>query len=367
MLQFAIDIRDRLIEQQQLIDRLQLEQARLAAEFAAGELWAGEGFVSPVEWLRFNCHLTSNAASDLLTVGEQAGRLPESIQAMERGDLGYAHLKVMARTADAVGKRFDETDLLPMALDHSPGKFHFKCLHYRHSIDRKRFDREQEDLHEARSLRVSTAEDGCLLISGCLDPVGGAVVRNTLESLARPSGGADDRTREQRLADGLVELAESKTEVQLHVTSSVETLLGLCGAPGAENEFSLPISAKTVERWACDSSLSRVLLQDSVVIDAGRSRRVVSGAARKTLSVRDGHCRWPGCERPASWCDGHHIVSWIEGGETDVGNLVLLCRRHHRLVHEGGWQLIKTDDDELVTVAPVTRFDLQPAQHPPDG
>ena len=142
------------------------------------------------------------------------------------------------------------------------------------------------------------------------------------------------------------------------MTSSVETLLGLCGAPGAENEFSLPISSKTVERWACDSNLSRVLLQDSVVIDAGRSRRVVSAAARKTLSVRDGHCRWPGCERPAFWCDGHHIVSWIEVGETDLGNLVLLCRRHHRLVHEGGWQLIKTDDGELLSVAPTTTFGL---------
>ncbi len=76
----------------------------------------------------------------------------------------------------------------------------------------------------------------------------------------------------------------------MQVTSSVETLLGLVGAPGAENEFSLPISAKTVERWACDCSVSRVLLQDSVVIDAGRSKRVVSGQARKALMGRDTHC-----------------------------------------------------------------------------
>ena len=248
-----------LLEQQ--IAFLELKAARLAAEMADD---TPQGFLNMVDWLRFNCHLTSNQAADRINVGRHLGEMPETVEAMCKGLLGYSHLKVMARTAEAVGKRFDETDLLPVALDHSPGKFHFKCQHYRHSIDRKRFDREQEDLHEARSLRLSTAEDGCLLISGCLDPVGGAVVRNTLESLARPSGEADDRTREQRLADGLVELAESKTEVQLHVTSSVETLLGLCGAPGAENEFSLPISSKTVERWACDSSLSRVLLQDSV-------------------------------------------------------------------------------------------------------
>ena len=336
-----------LVELEHQIAELELQAAALAAELDPD-----------IDWYRFNCHLTSTAAADRINVGKQLARMPESVQAVESGQLGYAHLKVMARTADAVGIAFDEQELITLAKENSPGKFYFKCLHYRHAVDPARYAREQEELYESRGLKVSTAEDGCVLISGGLDSVGGAVVRNALEALARPSGKHDARTRKQRMADAFVELAEGKTTVQLQVTSSVETLLGLVGAPGAENEFTLPISSKTVERWACDSSLSRILLQDSVVIDAGRSRRVVSPAMRKALVARDGHCRWPGCERPASWCDGHHLVHWIDGGETDIGQMVLLCRRHHRLVHEGGWQLVKTDDAGLVTIAPTVTFGL---------
>src|ERR1041384_8302505 len=103
----------------------------------------------------------------------------------------------------------------------------------------------------------------------------------------------------------------------MQITSSVETLLGLLGAPGAESEFSLPISSKSVERWACDSTLSRVLLQDSIPIDVGRGNRVIKGAKRRALIARDQHCQWPGCERPASGCDGHHLKHWIDGGSTN--------------------------------------------------
>ncbi|HVH62148.1 MAG TPA: HNH endonuclease signature motif containing protein, partial [Candidatus Dormibacteraeota bacterium] len=76
------------------------------------------------------------------------------------------------------------------------------------------------------------------------------------------------------------------------------------------------------------------------------------------LNARDRHCRWPGCERPAGWCDGHHLKPWIQGGSSDLENLTLLCGRHHRLVHEGGWQLIKTEDGRLLTIAPPTTFRL---------
>jgi hypothetical protein len=211
---------------------------------------------------------------------------------------------------------------------------------------------------ENRQLRISTAEDGSLLISGILDPVGGAAVRNVLEPLARPSGEHDYREREQRLADALVEAVThgGKQNVQLQVTSSIETLLGLTGAPGADMEFSLPISSKTVERWACDCSVTRVLMQDSVVIDVGRAKRTISGPTRRALNARDGHCVWPGCERPASWSDGHHLVHWIHGGTSDLENLALLCQRHHWKVHEGNWQLVKTDDGRIVPVAPTVTF-----------
>jgi hypothetical protein len=125
--------------------------------------------------------------------------------------------------------------------------------------------------------------DGSVLISGQLDPIGGAAVLTVLEPLARKSGPDDYRCLEQRNADALVELASGGgSQAQIQVTSSLETLLALAGAPAAEMEHSLPVSSKTIERLACDSSIARVLLNsESLVIDVGRSKRVVSEPGRR--------------------------------------------------------------------------------------
>jgi len=352
------EIAYQLITLRRVIDQLELKFSRLAAEFVETDYSDYEGSASPYDWIRFNCHMTSNAAGDRVAVGEQVSDMPESAQAMDAGEIGFAHLTVMARTANAVGQAFDETKLLKLARENSPGKFHYKCLHYRHSVSSKQYAEEQAELAETNVLHMNRGEDGTFFLTGFLDPVGGAVVRNALEPLARLSGADDHRLRPQRMADALVELAAHKQKIQMQVTSSVETLLDLVGAPGAETEFSLPISSKTVERWACDSSLSRVLLQDSMVIDVGRAQPAIGGPKRRALNARDGHCRWPGCERPASWCDGHHIVYRMHGGGDELDNLVLLCHRHHRMVHEGGWQLVKTEDQHIVTIAPTVTFGL---------
>jgi len=344
------------------IDRLELRFSQAAAAFAETGLWDDEGFNSALDWIRINCRVTSNAAADRLSVGRRLADLDRSVAAMDAGEIGFAHVTVMARTAEAVGEAFDEGRLLQLARDNSPGKFHYKCLHYRHAVDAKAYADGQERLAEERSLRLSTAEDGCLLIGGLLAPVGGAVVRTALEPLAQLSGAHDDRDREQRYADALVELASGGKPASIQVTATIETLKGLAGAAAAEMEFSLPISSTSVQRMACDCSVTRVLLdQDSVTIDVGRSKRVVAGPLRRALNARDGQCRWPGCERPASWCDGHHMVHWIDGGDTDLDNLVLLCRRHHRMVHEGGWQLVKTNDGRIVTVGPMVHFGVTPS------
>ena len=346
-----------LIENQRQVDLLLLEQSRLAAEFVQTDFWDWEGSATPYDWIRINCHLTSNTVSDRVSVGERMSELPQSVQAVQERQIGFAHLAVMARTADAVGKAFDETKLLPLAREYSPGKFHYKCLHYRHSVDAQAYAQEQEEQAQHNRIDLSTGEDGCLLLNGVLDPVGGAAVRTALEPLARKSGEHDDRLLPQRYGDALVELASGGRPANIQVTATIETLKGLAGAAGAEMEFSLPISSASLQRMACDCSVTRVLLsQESVVVDIGRSRRMITGPARKALNARDGHCRWPGCERPASWCDGHHIVHWIEGGTNEPNNLVLLCRRHHRMVHEGGWQLVKCDDGQIITLAPSSPF-----------
>src|SRR5260370_35787216 len=112
--------------------------------------------------------------------------------------------------------------------------------------------------------------------------------------------------------------------MQMQVPASVESLLGLIGAPGAEVEFSLPVSSKTVERWACDCSLTRVLMKDSVVIDVGRAERVIKGPRPRALIARDTHRQWTDCERPASWCDAHHFVHWTRAGDGGVNKHIRL-------------------------------------------
>ncbi|HEY8813535.1 MAG TPA: DUF222 domain-containing protein [Candidatus Dormibacteraeota bacterium] len=362
------DRRDRLIRRRHMIDLLELSFSQEAAEFAATKDFEIDGSVSPIDWLRINCHMTSNAAADRVAVGDVLAELQQTVGALAEGEVGFAHLAVMARTANAVGERFDETALLEKARTNSPGKFHYICRHYRHAVDAKGYAAEEVELVENRSLSISTWDDGSMLLSGVLDPVGGAALRTALEPLARKSGANDHRNRERRMADALVDLSmhaldtglipqQASQRTHLQVTTSIETLKALDGAPAAELEFSLPISAKAVERLACDCSVTRILLDsDSMVIDVGRAKRVISAPQRKALNARDQHCVWPGCERPASWTSGHHLQHWIHGGGSDLPNLALLCYRHHWNVHEGGWQLVRMETGKFMTVPPTVTF-----------
>jgi hypothetical protein len=87
-------------------------------------------------------------------------------------------------------------------------------------------------------------------------------------------------------------------------------------------------------------------------LEVGRASRVVSAAQRAALVVRDGGCAVPGCDRPPAWCEAHHLVHWLHGGPTDLENLALVCRAHHRAVHEGGWRLGRDPDGRLTATPP---------------
>jgi Domain of unknown function (DUF222)/HNH endonuclease len=351
-------LRERLIQRRRVIDLQEIAFAREAAEFAASNAWDEDGSVSPIDWLRFNCHMNAGAAANAIAVGESLERLPESHQAVVDCEIGFAHLATMARTADALDDRFDERLLVDKAKENSPGKFFYICHHARHAADPKQYAAEQAEQVEQRRLKLSTWMDGSLVISGQLDPVGGAAFLTAIRPLARKSGAHDDRDQDQRNADALVELASGGgSQAQIQVTSSIETLVGLVGSPAAEMEFSLPVSSKTTERLACDSSIARVLLDsESLVIDVGRSKRVVSEPGRRALAARDRHCRWSECDRPPSRSAAHHLVHWIHGGSSDLDNLILLCHRHHRMVHEGGWQIVRGEEGQILTIPPMVTF-----------
>ena len=313
--------------------------------------------------------MASGAAGDRVAVGEQLASLPASAEAMAGGEIGFAHLALIARTATALEeagttKPFDETHLLSKAREFSVGRFRNFCHHQRHAADPEGYAAEQAQGVEARSLPLSSGESGMVWVRGVLDAEGGSTLRTALEPLARRTGKGDDRKRDRRLADALVELAHHSLDsglvpqrasqrAHLQITATLETLPQRAGAPAADMEFSLPISAASVERLACDCNVTRILLgADSAVIDVGQSTRKIKPAMRRALNVRDGGCRWPGCDRPASWTSGHHFVHWTKGGPTDLPNLVLLCYRHHWMVHEGKWQLVKTDDGQILAVPP---------------
>jgi hypothetical protein len=126
----------------------------------------------------------------------------------------------------------------------------------------------------------------------------------------------------------------------------VETLRGeAAGSPGrCEMDHTGAIHPETARRLACDASVMRVVMAGtSEPLEVGRRTPVVHAALRRAVVVRDGSCRFPGCSRPHVWCDAHHIRHWAKGGGTNLTNLLLLCRPHHRLVHEGGFGLEMAD------------------------
>ena len=366
------DLGERLIGLRNSIDLLELEFSRIAGDFAQTEEYDEQGFDSPISWLKQNCHMTGGAAADRVCIGEQHEHLVESLAALAEGQIGFAHFALLARTSAAVGGRLDEAKLLRQAAKLSVARFRNACMHARHAADPEGYASEEAQGVEARNLTLSTADDGVIVISGILDKVGGAALRTALEPLAKRLGKDDDRARERRLADALVDLSmhaldnglipqQASQRTHLQVTATLETLRALPGEAAAELEFSLPISAKTVERLACDCSLTRIVLgSDSMVIDVGRAKRVISVPQRKALNVRDRGCIWPGCDRPTSWTSGHHLVHWIRGGSGDLPNLALLCYRHHWMAHEGNWQLVRGDDGEILTIPPTLTFGPMP-------
>ena len=226
------ELAEKLISKQRQCDLLMLEISELAAQLAETNHFDDEGFNSPTDWMRFKCHLSEKAAADRIAVGRMAPKLAESVQALQAGEIGFAHLATMARTVEHVGRHADLDGLLELARKMTPGKFFYECQHYRHSVDAKGYCDDQSDQAVNHHLTLSTAESGHLLINGVLDPVGGAAVRTALEPLAQPSGAHDDRLLRQRFADALVELASAGKPANLQVTATIETLKGLAGGGG---------------------------------------------------------------------------------------------------------------------------------------
>ncbi|MFC4694209.1 HNH endonuclease signature motif containing protein [Geodermatophilus arenarius] len=360
--------------------------ARLARAVRAAELSQAperDGLTSMASWLRGHCRLSGAAAARLVRTGRALEHLPALAEAH---DAGLATSEQMAKAAEAVtperlasaveqGVDLAVVDavLTGVAIEQSHADLVAVVQHYCNALDP---DGPEPDPTEGRSLTLARHADGSLSFRGHLDAVGGERLQTALEAHVqadRPAG--DERTRAQRLGDALVQVADNVLtsgslptlrghRPQIAVVIDLDDLVDPAGRPNAGRMgFGATISAARARWLACDGAVSRVVFgPDGAPLDLGRERRLMSRHIRRAAELRDGGCVFAGCGAPTWWCDVHHLVHWIDGGDTSLDNAALLCERHHTKVHhgfrverrpDGRWRTYRPDGTEITTPAPL--------------
>ncbi|HEV2034135.1 MAG TPA: DUF222 domain-containing protein, partial [Candidatus Dormibacteraeota bacterium] len=260
-----------------VIDALEGEFASEARSCQETGTHLADGSATVVTWISRLCGMSASSAADRLCVGAQLESLPKVADALRSGEIGYQSASLLCHLRDQLGEKrelFDEDEMLDLARKHSVASLRYLCRYARHVADPDGFFNDAEADFSRRRLHISLMSDGMHAIDGVLDPAGGAALRTALDSLAKRLGPDDDRTHSQRMADSLVEMAHhamdegklpKRNGVKPHVslTTTLEGLKNEVGAPAADLELSLPISTRTLERLACDCTMSRVLLADS--------------------------------------------------------------------------------------------------------
>src|SRR3989475_1663032 len=346
------------------IDPLEAIFATGVRRFDKSGEYKADGALSLTAWLRWKCRLSGGAAMERVEIARQLEKLPRTGAAFAKGDLGYQHVAVMARAAEHVGAaavRKEEASLLQAAQTMDPGKFIGVAKNFEHRVDAAGALAEANHAYLRRYLHIGEPQDGLVRLDGVLDAEGGAILRTALQPFMKPVKD-DTCSYGQRSADALVELgrqgsSSSKRDgagprPQLVIRASLDTLAGVKGAPAGELEGGGTVPAETVQRYACDSAISRITGQGELEHELNHASRTLPAATRRALEARDRHCFFPGCTRPLTSCDGHHLVWWTRGGATALPNLALLCRPHHRMVHEEGWRLDRHKDGQFGAIPP---------------
>ena len=343
--------------------------ARLLAlirEFDIAEGW-NTGFRSCAHWLAWRVGLDLGAARERVRVARALATLPLLAEALARGELSYAKVRALTRVATP------ETEARLLAVGRAGSAYHVeRIVRGWRRVDRQVEARETAQRHRSRALNLHYDEEGMLVVHGRLPPEVGAIVlraldaaRELLQQRARtegtithpvePSGAASSLGQQQ--ADALVLLAETalhhgfgpdtsgeRYQVVVHVDAAA---LADPEQPGQSVLEDGPhVSAETSQRLSCDASRTWMRHDDEGrVVEVGARRRTIPPALRRALQHRDQGCRFPGCGVRTG--QGHHIRHWAQGGPTTLSNLAILCRRHHRAVHEEGFQIERTLDGDL--------------------
>jgi hypothetical protein len=330
---------------------------------ASGDSGAGDGAAAP---------------GSALGAAVVEGRVSVAVADAVRLGLGSPSPALTAEMLDAAAEQ-----LLPRVAELDADRAAREARAMRDDLDLLGLPEREEARRAQRSFRLGRRADGMGYAHWVLDPETFAVVsdvydrvtspKRTLPSFAEEGSPResvdldDDRTPEQRASDTIAELlrqgvaadtsqllGDAPIGVRVIVAGhALDTRQGrgfLDGQPEA-------VSIATVERIACSAGTVRLTVDGAAEnagqpLNLGRERRLFSRAQRIALAARDGGCRWPGCERPPSWCEAHHIEHWQrDGGRTDVADGILLCRHHHLLAHNNGWE-IRRDGPHYLLVPP---------------
>jgi 5-methylcytosine-specific restriction endonuclease McrA len=361
---------DRLGDQiAELSAHLEAATARLLAlirEFDARGGW-NTGFRSCAAWLSWRVGLEPGAARERVRVARALGTLPALAEALARGELSYAKVRAITRVATP------ETEARLLAVGRAGTAVHVeRIVRGWRRVDRLAEARQAARQHARRALHVYQDEDGTVVLRGRLAPEVGALLLRALDAaretlyqrrhaneavLPATDPAVEPPTRPQQQADALALLAEAalhheldpgapgeRYQVVVHVDAAVLADSEQPGQSVLEEGGHVP--AGTSQRLACDAS--RVVMrhdEDGRVVEVGARTRTIPPALRRALQHRDRSCRFPGCNVRVG--QGHHVRHWAQGGPTTLSNLALLCRRHHRAVHEEGYQVARGPDGAL--------------------
>lgn len=360
-------IEEDFAELQRASELIDGQRLRRLAEIDRRASYQRDGHLSATAWLASAFKVSWGKARDELRVARALEEMPETRRALDEGDLSMSAVRVLiaAREAEPLAFRESEAQLVDAARIHSMNDLQRVAAYWREAVEQDHVVDSEERLRAQRRFHASVTFLGMVRVDGDLDPETGETLLTALSAVldaeTRSNADPDGRTPAQRRADALGEICRQWLDVadrpsvggeKPHVTVTVdENALRDGTGETSELDHAGPVAPAAARRVACDASIRRVVMAGrSEPLDVGRRTPVVSPAQRRAVVARDRHCQFPGCDRPHTWCDVHHVVHWADGGPTALPNLILICRRHHRKVHERrGFRL------ELIDGRPVFR------------
>ncbi|MFC3896189.1 DUF222 domain-containing protein [Lentzea rhizosphaerae] len=277
--------------------------------------------------------------------------LPVTAAAMADGALSEDHVDVVV-AAMAELPAVVEDHVVEYALLHEPRSAKEFCKDLAYRLDQDGPEPKDPEPVAPRNVLRRQWKGGRYHLSADVDAETGAKLDALIDPLAKPEPG-DVRFAPEREGDAFCEVVslalradhhrvQGGERVQLTITVDYDNLRTAIGTGRLDNGEHVPMNQ--IRKIACDSGvIPMVLGSRSQIYDVGHKTRTINAGLRRILIARDKGCTFPGCTRPPSHCEAHHIEHWSNGGQTNLGNLALLCRRHHDLVHHSDWQLRMTN------------------------